>query len=115
MSEAAVNKSIDNGFTRTQHYAAVSDIDYLFKKSVKLWERPDKYGNLDVVAIHRFAAQLFGNNVAFITVKEVREHGKKIYTAELIEIGKLEGKLEEAKSNLTTFPTSSFPVNNIQK
>jgi hypothetical protein len=113
VSNAAVNKSIANGFNREQHYAVASDIGDLFKNSIKLLKHPDKHGNLDVVAMHRFAAPLFGSNAAYITIKEAREQGKRIYTIELMEIGKLEGILEEAKLNSTSSPASSSPIDNI--
>ncbi|MDR2999666.1 MAG: hypothetical protein LBU89_00250 [Fibromonadaceae bacterium] len=104
LSNAAVAKSIANGFTRGQHYAAASDIDNLFVNSIKILTQPDKYKNLDIVAMHRFIAPLFGSNKVYITVKEAKEQGKRIYTIELIEMRKLEGILEEAKLNSANFP-----------
>ena len=50
---------------------------------------------------------LFTDNVAFITIKEATEQGKRIYSVELIEIGKLEGKVAEVKSYLK--PRSKLP------
>jgi hypothetical protein len=41
-----------------------------------------------VKAIHKFSAPLFGDNMAYITVKEAAEQGKRIYSVELIEIRK---------------------------
>jgi len=38
--------------------------------------------------MHRFVAPLFGDNAAYITVKEATEHGKRIYSVELIEMRK---------------------------
>ena len=100
LSNAAEEKSIANGFERKQHYAAVSDIDNLFANSVKIMEHPDK-NNTNYVFIHRYVAPLyFDNSVAYITVKETREpkqSGKRIYSAELIEIKKLGGKLETVR------------------
>jgi len=107
VSNAAVQKSMDNGFTREQHYATASDIDYLFKNSVKVSTRPDKSGDRNVT-IHRFAALLFGDNAVYITVKESVQHGKRIYSAELMEIKRLGGMLEEAQDKSSThFPTPS--------
>jgi hypothetical protein len=114
ISNAAVAKSMDNGFTKEQHYAVASDIDNLFENSIKILSHSDKYKNPDVKAMHRFTAPIFGDNVAYITVKEATEHGKRIYSVELVELGKLEGMLEEAKLNSATFPTSSSPTSNIQ-
>jgi hypothetical protein len=104
VSNTAANKSIKNGFTRRQHFAAVSDIDNLFRNSTRIETRPDRNGDANIVALHRFAAPLFEDNVAYITVKESVEHGKKIYTVELIEMERLGGEMKETdlKASFTT-------------
>ncbi|MDR3012533.1 MAG: hypothetical protein LBU70_04910 [Chitinispirillales bacterium] len=106
VSNSAVQKSVNNGFTRRQHYAVVSDIDSLFKNSVKILSHPDKRGSSDIAAIHRFAAPLYIESaIVYITTKESKSHGKRMYTAELIKIEKLRGMLEEAgEGPLTHFP-----------
>jgi len=97
LSEAAVKKTIDNGFARSQHYAAAAYIDNLFGESVKALTHSDKYGN-PAVTMHRYTASLFGGNIAYMTVKESKQHkAKRIYTIELVEIGALEGKLDEVR------------------
>jgi hypothetical protein len=97
VSDPAALKSERNGFTREQHYAAASNIDSIFKHSVKLLERPDRHGNPDVT-IHRFGAPLhFNDALALITVKESRQHGKKVYSIELMDMDKLGSMLEEAR------------------
>jgi len=88
VSNEAVQKSIRNGFKREQHYATASDIDNLFRNSVKVLSRPDRNNDPNVKAIHKFAAPLFGDNAAYITVKEATEQGKRIYSVELIEMRK---------------------------
>jgi len=88
VSEDAIKKSVDNGFKREQHFAAVADIDNLFRNSVKVLSHPDRNNDPNIKAMHRFAAPLFGDNAAYITVKEATEHGKRIYSVELIEMGK---------------------------
>jgi hypothetical protein len=106
MSNSASNKSMHNGFTRKQHYAAVSDIDKLFKNAVRVWSHPDKSGAANLL-IHRYAVPVhFKNGVAYITVKESAQHGKRVYSAELMDIKKLESILEEAGAPLTHFPRS---------
>jgi len=116
-SNAAVQKSIENGFTREQHYAVVSDIAELFKKSLQIMVRPDSNGEAGIF-IHRYAVPLhFDDAVAYITIKESRQHGgKRIHTAEVIEIGKLGGMLEEARDKSPTLhPAPSFNEDNIKK
>jgi len=113
-SNPAIEKSMNNGFTREQHFAAVSDIANLFANSVKVLTHPDKNGDPNIKAMHRFAAPLFEDNSAFITVKEASEQGKKIYAVELIEIGRLEGKLNEVKSkSLASDTATNLPTHNI--
>ena len=110
VSNEAVQKSIRNGFKREQHYAAASDIDNLFRNSVKVLSRPDRNNDPNVKAIHKFAAPLFGDNLAYITVKEATEQGKRIYSVELIEMGKLEGYQNEDTSSITALGVASNPA-----
>jgi len=117
LSGVAVKKSITNGFTAEQHFAAASYIDNLFGNSIKILTSPDRKGDPNIKAIHRFVAPLFGSNVAYITVKEATEQGKRIYSVELIEMGKLEGYWNEDASSITTLgiasnPATSLPTNN---
>ena len=110
VSDPAALKSERNGFTREQHYAAASDIDSIFKNSVKLLERPDRRGNPDVT-IHRFGAPLhFNDAIALITVKESRQHGKKVYSIELMDMDKLGSMLEEAREKSHEF----YPIPSVQ-
>jgi hypothetical protein len=80
------------------------------ENSVKVLSHPDKNGYGDVT-IHRFTALLFGHNVVYITLKEVNKYGKRIYSIELIELGKLEGIIKKsiAQKSPAPFPASSFP------
>jgi len=91
---SASSKSIENNFSAGQHFAAVADIINLYKNSVKVLTHPDKKGSGNIGAIHRYVAPLYDNNIVYITVKEVTKVGNKIYSIELMELGKLEGKFE---------------------
>ena len=90
VSSTATKKSIANGFTKEQHFVAAADIIHLFRISNKVLTHNDKNNDPNIVAIHRFTAPLFERNIAYITVKEATEHGKRIYSIELMEVGKLE-------------------------
>jgi len=95
-SDAAVEKSMANGFSAEQHYTVASDIIFLFKASTKLFEHTDRNGDINVKAMHRFATPLnIKDAVAYITVKESAEHGKTIYSVEIIEMEKLVGIIRE--------------------
>lgn len=90
-SGPAIKKSVDNGFTGSQHFEAVKKIVDLYKKARLIKTHADKNGSKDV-QIKRFAAQdkmKDGTNYdALITVKESVEHGHRIYSLELDEINK---------------------------
>lgn len=90
-SGPAIKKSVDNGFTGSQHFEAVKKIVDLYKKARLIKTHADKNGSKDV-QIKRFVAQdkmKDGTNYdALITVKESVEHGHRIYSLELDEINK---------------------------
>jgi len=106
LSAAASGKSEVNGFTKEQHFAVAANIGNVFKNAIKLCKHADKNGHPDIT-IHRFAAPLYINDaVAYITVKESTQHGKKMYSIELIKMEKLAGMLKELydASHLGSFP-----------
>jgi len=110
-------------FTAKQHLAAAADIVDLFKNSIKIYEHPDIKNDPNIKGMYRFIAPLYNNNVAFITVKEATIQGNRIYSIELIELGRLEGKLEEIKEKLNSslskpsegLETTNNPIDNIEK
>lgn len=100
ISEKAVGKSIDNGFTREQHYAVAEQIDTLYKNAVKLKDRTDKKNeDINIKSVKEFAAPFKtkgGNstNYAHILLKESEEHGHRIYTLELQGLEKVKGVMD---------------------
>ncbi|MBQ9694732.1 MAG: hypothetical protein IJV69_08260 [Kiritimatiellae bacterium] len=89
VSNAAVAKSVSNGFTRQQHYELASAIDQLFATAILTETRPDQYGDVNVKSIKRFYAPVRigpGFAAAKITVKESVSHGHRIYSVEEIQI-----------------------------
>ena len=112
LSSLAVNKSKANGFTAEQHFAVASDIDNLYRNSVKVLTHNDKNNDQNIAAIHRFVAPTFGDNAAYITIKEATAHGKRIYSVEVIELGKLEGHVNESRLKSSSNPSSSIPNEN---
>ena len=93
VSNAAVNKSLKNGFTRDEHFEALANIEDLFKNAVLLERSNDSKNNDSNVKIHRFASPVvFAEEIAdaLLTVKEsIERDQKRIYSLELIEIKKL--------------------------
>ena len=89
ISNAAVAKSIANGFTARQHNALAARIDALYENAILAEERPDLRGDVNIKSIRRFVCPvMFGKTEAgaYITVKESVEHGNRIYSVEGIKI-----------------------------
>ena len=89
LSDKAISKSIDNGFSREKHLRAVGVVDELFKRAKRAFsKRDEKDKNL---SIYRYNAP-FKNANALMTLKEYKQNGKRIYSLEL-------ENLEAAKFN----------------
>ena len=108
-SGKAVGKSIKNGFTPQEHFAAAANIKQLFENAVLLESRSDRNQDANIKAIH-----LFGMSVdfdekegsAFILVKESMQHGGRIYTLELSGIKKATGQYVEALKAASPAPVT---------
>ena len=89
-SGKAAGKSVGNGFTVNQHFEAVSRINVLYSKSSFISSAPDKKGSPDIVCVKRYGANFKFKNgdeaFAYITVKEYKNEGDKIYSLELKKI-----------------------------
>lgn len=89
ISPSAVNKSMQNGFSKEQHFAAAENIGSLFEKAVYQNSEMPKNKSADIVAWHKYNADfLLDDRVSKvkITLKESVEAGHKIYSVELLEI-----------------------------
>ncbi|MDR1310331.1 MAG: hypothetical protein LBK01_00410, partial [Burkholderiaceae bacterium] len=99
VSNVAAKKSVDNGFSREQHYSAVSNIENLWKHATQINERTDRNNAQNVLSIKQFAVSLTFDTgrgepaFAIILAKETEEHGHRAYTLELQEIETLRGML----------------------
>lgn len=86
-SGKALGKSVDNGFTAQQHFEAVEKIDMLYRKSVYVGEEPDWHGRSEILRFKKYESDFRlknGDNVlAYITIKETKNEGDKIYSVEL--------------------------------
>lgn len=82
MSDKAIKKSLENGFSREQHLRAVSEIKKLFEKASLVKTDKDLKGSGSIL-IHCFNSE-FENSNALITTKESLDKNKnKIYSVEL--------------------------------
>lgn len=86
LSNAATNKSINNGYTRQEHNAAAAIIERLWRHAEQIETRPDRSGDRNIKTIGRFIAPVIFTERdanAYITVKETRIAGHRIYSLEL--------------------------------
>ena len=91
-SDKAVQKSINNGFTKDDHYLAAENIETLFKTARLIDSVPDREGSPDIIAVLHYETPVYfpdsgKNGYAYITVFETNLHKKgiydKIYSVEL--------------------------------
>ena len=96
ISNAAAQKSENNGFSRDEHFEALANIEELYQNAILLKKTDDLKNNDPNVKIYRFASPFVIDNEiadALLTVKEsIDNNSKKIYSLELTEIKKLSAK-----------------------
>ena len=108
-SGKAVGKSIKNGFTPKEHFAAAANIKQLFENAVLLESRSDRNKDANIKAIHLFGVPVDFDGkegAAFILVKESIQHGGRIYTLELSGIKKATGQYVEALKAASPAPVT---------
>ena len=108
-SGKAVGKSIKNGFTPQEHFAAAANIKQLFENAVLLESRSDRNQDANIKAIHLFGVPVDFDGkegAAFILVKESIQHGGRIYTLELSGIKKATGQYVEALKAASPAPVT---------
>ncbi|TLD91087.1 hypothetical protein LS74_010365 [Helicobacter magdeburgensis] len=82
-SDKAIQKSIDNGFSREEHLKAVLDIQRLFENAKLAQTHGDNKNLSENVLIHRLNSELENGN-ALITTKESLDINKnRVYSLEL--------------------------------
>ena len=97
ISNTATRKSAKNGFSYRIHNAAAAIIDKLWKHASLFESRADKNNDINIKSIKRFIAPLkYGTKtaLAYITAKESKLNGHRIYSIELENIKVAEGMLE---------------------
>ena len=94
VSNRAVEKSNNNGFSREEHLSAAAEIKQLYEKAIFKGKRKDEDNNN--MFIKRFVAPVdFGDKKAYakITAKETIIDGERIYSVELHSLEQI-GKKE---------------------
>ena len=97
ISNAATRKTAKNGFDFRIHNAAASIINKLWKYAVLFESRTDRNNDINIRSIKRFIAPFkYGTKtaIAYITAKESKLNGHRIYSLELENIKAVEGMLE---------------------
>ena len=88
-SDKAINKSILNGFSTQEHFEAAFQIKQLYEKSDFIGRFLDDRNDPNVIAMYRFQIPIIltsGKNAfAYISTKEVKIHGNRTYTIELLK------------------------------
>ncbi|WP_233705179.1 LPD3 domain-containing protein [Helicobacter bizzozeronii] len=91
-SEKALNKSLENGFTKEEHFKVGADIKALFENARLGKTHEDYKGRADIKAVHRYFTEININGKkaqAKITLKESVQQGHRIYSLELEELSPL--------------------------
>ena len=92
-STTSIQKSVKNGFTQEEHFAAAQNIKELYENSKLQASTSDRSGDTNLT-IHRYVADLNVNDKnaqAKITLKETLKDGNRIYTMELMELSRDSG------------------------
>ncbi|WP_288621113.1 hypothetical protein [uncultured Treponema sp.] len=91
-SDKALNKSMANGFTPEEHFDAAERVVDLYKNAELKLTHPDKDNDPNIISIKRFNQIFITCNHqkarAWITVKESKQHGHRLYSIEVMEIEK---------------------------
>ena len=85
-SQKALNKSLNNGYTKEEHYKAGEHIKQLFSLASLREKHADYKGRAEIQAVYRFTRPIIINNKeanALITMFENNQAGNKIYSLEL--------------------------------
>ena len=99
--DKAIQKSKDNGFKVGQHFKVVNEIVELYKRADFVEQTADRNGDPNVKSMIRFQSPVTidgKEGFAYITVKEAKVEGKRIYSLKLTEINKASLKNEASNA-----------------
>ena len=87
-SDKAITKTVVNGFSVKDHFEAAKNIKQIFEAAEFVGTFEDRSCDPNILAIHRFQKEieLSGKKscIAYLTLKEVKKDGSRIYTQELL-------------------------------
>ncbi len=88
-SDKALKKSLDNGFTKSNHFEAAARVFALYKKATKMKPEKDRNSDPNILSVKRFYTDFklkSGKQATVkITVKETKQNGHTIYSVELLK------------------------------
>lgn len=87
-SDKAITKSVVNGFSVNDHFEAAENIKQIFEQAEFIGSFPDSSEDPNIISIHRLQKNIELSNgtkcIVFLTLKEVKKEGSRIYTQELL-------------------------------
>jgi hypothetical protein len=89
LSNAAVIKSLKNGFTSAQHNSVAAEIEKFWYHAKLVKSRSDRANDINIVSIKHFETPVFfekSEGTAYFTLKETLNDGHRIYSLELRKI-----------------------------
>lgn len=112
VSDAAVQKSKNNGFTEAEHFQTAANIEALYENAVLLHSGPDTKNHDPFVMIHRFGAPIVLDGKiadAILVLKESvnKENCTRLYALEL------EGIIQKIEDGSEVRPGFRTPWDNI--
>lgn len=112
-SDKAMQKSLDNGFSKNEHFEAAKQILELYKNARFAEKFKDTKKNNESLSIYRYNAPININNQqanALLTLKEYEENGKRLYSIELEGLDAI--KFDPSGKDLIEQSSTSIPNNN---
>lgn len=111
-SDKAIKKSIVNGFSIKDHFEAAKNIKELFENAELFGKFKDRDNDPNIIAMYRFQipVKLSSGKMgfAYITTKEVKIHGNRMYSIEILLNKKSLPLSKDERSRLIKSVTNGF-------
>ena len=106
-SDKAIKKSIVNGFSIKDHFEAAKNIKELFENAELFGKFKDRDNDPNIIAMYRFQIPV-KMGFAYITTKEVKIHGNRMYSIEILLNKKSLPLSKDERSRLIKSVTNGF-------
>ncbi|WP_096027411.1 hypothetical protein [Campylobacter lanienae] len=110
ISDKAIQKSLNNGFSAKEHFEAVESVEELYKNAIYKSSSDDIKNGDKALKIHRYEADFKDNAKVLITLKEsIDKNQNRIYTLEVEAVeSKLSTKAPENKHSALNSDVKDF-------